>query len=103
MLVIASKALATLESSFSSQAESSSGSKSGYVRPVNRLDRLRDCEALKLALGPLSVLILAMPLFSAPRAKASTQNNIFSQYNIITTSLANSLFPIDEAPLSKFA
>ena len=48
-------------------------------------------------------IIAAMPLLSTLRARASAHNNLFSQYNIILTLLANSLFPIDEAPLSKFA
>ena len=47
-------------------------------QPPGSAPRLLSAQ-FKLALGPLSVLILAMPLFSAPRAKASTQNNIFSQ------------------------
>ena len=44
-----------------------------------------------------------MPLLSTSRARIRTQNNVSSQYNIIPTSLVNSLFPIAEAPLSKFA
>ena len=44
-----------------------------------------------------------MPLFSTSRARTRTQNNVSSQYNVIPIPLANSLVPIDEAPLSKFA
>ena len=59
-------------------------------------------------LGPLPPLASLRPhssmrLSSAPPAKTSTQNNVSSQYNIIPTLLANSLFPIAEAPLSKSA
>ena len=44
-----------------------------------------------------------MPLLSTSRPRASTQNNISSESNIISIPLVNSLFPIDEQPLSKFA
>ena len=68
-------------------------------------------EALTLALGllpPLASTSLhphsSMRLSSALPAKNSTQNNVFSQYNIISILLANnSLFPIADQPLSKFA
>ena len=51
-----------------------------------------------------AVLILAMRLSSTPPARTSTQNNAFSQYNIIPILRANnSLFPTAEPPLSKFA
>ena len=56
-------------------------------------------EALTLAFFQL---ILAM-LSSTSRPRASTQNNVFSQYNVKPTPLAGSLFPIAEAPLSKSA
>ena len=53
--------------------------------------------------SPLSALIAAMPLLSTPQTRARTQNNLFGQCNIISIPLANSLFPIAEVPLSKFA
>ena len=82
VLMIASKAPVTLGSSFSSSKSSSK------FQRITCHDR---------------VFFTAMPLFSAPRARTSTQNNVFSQYNIIPTQLTNSLSPIAEVPLSKSA
>ena len=103
----ASKAPATFGSSFPFVDRVVIGFQVGFtcdVRPANRPGRGIPLKCSNWLLVPLSlllsVLIAAMPLFSAQRARAS---NVFSQCIIIPTSLASSLFPIDEAPLSKFA
>ena len=93
VLVITSKAPVTLGSSFVCQVVSWIPS---YIRPVNSL-----LEGSLLASSSRG-LILTM-LSSTSRPRASAQNNVFSQYNIIPTPLANSPFPIAEAPLSKSA